>query len=102
MELDAPDRSAGPDLPASCPSQRQFVAFEFVDEETKRCCYEYVAANAGPILPLHRAKNSKVERGSAMFFVCAEARAFLNETVCAVTRSPRRYAQQAHASAWAH
>jgi len=60
----------GPAFPR--PSQTQFVAFEFRDEETEERCYKYVAANAEPIRALHHAMNSKVERGSAMFFVCAD------------------------------
>jgi hypothetical protein len=54
------------------PSQTQLVAFEFVDENTEQRCYEYVAANTEPIRTLHRSMNSKVERGSAMFFVCTD------------------------------
>ena len=61
---------AGPSFPR--PAQSQFVAFEFSDEETEQRCYEYVAANAEPIRALHRAMNSKVERRSAMFFVCSD------------------------------
>jgi len=60
----------GPAFPR--PSQTQFVAFKFPDEETEQRCYEYVAANAEPIRTLHRAMNSKVERSSALFFVCAD------------------------------
>jgi hypothetical protein len=60
----------GPSFPR--PTQSQFVAFEFSDAETEQRCYEYVAANAEPIRSLHRAMNSKVERGSAIFFVCAD------------------------------
>jgi len=60
----------GPAFPR--PSQTQFVAFEFRDEEREERCYEYVAANGEPIRALHRAMNLKVERGSAMFFVCAD------------------------------
>jgi len=61
----------GPAFPR--PTQTQFVAFEFLDEESEQRCYEYVALNEEPIRTLHRAMNSKVERGSAMFFVCADA-----------------------------
>jgi hypothetical protein len=61
---------AGPAFPR--PTQAQFVAFEFADEETEQRCYEYVAANAEPIRSLHLAMNSKVERRSAMFFVCSD------------------------------
>ena len=60
----------GPSFPR--PSQKHFVAFEFPDEDVEQRCYEYVAANGEPIRSLHRAMNSKVERASAMFFVCAE------------------------------
>ena len=60
----------GPSFPR--PVQKHFVAFEFLDEETEQRCYEYVAENAEPIRTLHRAMNSKVERGSPMFFVCAD------------------------------
>jgi hypothetical protein len=60
----------GPSFPR--PTQSQFVAFEFSNEEAEQRCYEYVAANAEPIRSLHRAMNSKVARGSAMFFVCAD------------------------------
>jgi hypothetical protein len=48
------------------------VAFEFLGEETEQRCYEYVTADAEPIRTLHRAMKSKVERGSALFFVCAD------------------------------
>jgi hypothetical protein len=61
----------GPSFPR--PTQKHSVAFEFLDEEAEQRCYEYVAANAEPIRTLHRAMNSQVERGSAMFFVCADA-----------------------------
>src|SRR5262245_391481 len=61
---------SGPAFPR--PSQTQLVAFEFMDENTEQRCYAYVAANAEPIRTLHRAMNAKVERGSEMFFVCAD------------------------------
>jgi hypothetical protein len=62
----------GPAFPR--PTQTHFVAFEFLDEAVEQDCYQYVAANAEPIRTLHRAMNSKVERGSAMFFVCSDVR----------------------------
>jgi hypothetical protein len=62
---------AGPSFPR--PTQRQFVAFEFLDAPSEARCYDYVAANREPVRTLHRAMNSKVKRGSAMFFVCADA-----------------------------
>jgi uncharacterized protein DUF6614 len=61
---------AGPSFPR--PTQTHFVAFEFLDETAEQRCYDYVAANAEPIRTLHREMNSKVERGSAMFFVCSD------------------------------
>ena len=60
----------GPSFPR--PTQKQFVIFEFVDEAAEQRCFDYVALNEEPIRTLHRAMNSKVERGSAMFFVCAD------------------------------
>jgi hypothetical protein len=62
----------GPAFPR--PPQTHFVAFEFLDEVADERCYEYVAKDEEPIRSLHRAMNSKVERGSAMFFVCSEVR----------------------------
>ena len=62
---------SGPSFPR--PTQRQFVVFEFLDAASEARCYEYVAANREPIRTLHRAMNSKVKRGSAMFFVCMDA-----------------------------
>jgi hypothetical protein len=53
-------------------SSLNFFTLEFRDKETEERCYQYVAANAEPIRALHRAMNSKVERGTAMFFVCAD------------------------------
>jgi|SRR5215813_12806588 len=61
----------GPAFPR--PLQKQLVALEFIDARAEQRCYEYVAANAEPIRTLHRAMNSHVEPGSAMFFVCADA-----------------------------
>ena len=61
----------GPSFPR--PTQAQFVAFEFRDEESEQRCYEYVALNEEPIHTLHHAMNSKVQGGSAMFFVCTDA-----------------------------
>ena len=60
----------GPAFPR--PTQTHFVTFEFLDEAADERCYEYVAKDEEPIRSLHRAMNSKVERGSAMFFVCSE------------------------------
>src|SRR5215813_7589669 len=60
----------GPAFPR--PTQTQFVVFEFLDQEAEQRCYDYVALNEEPIRTLHRAMNSKVERGSAMFFVCTD------------------------------
>ena len=60
----------GPPFPR--PTQKHFVAFEFTDEETEQRCYDYVAVNDEPIRTLHRAMNSKVQGGTAMFFVCAD------------------------------
>jgi len=48
------------------------VVFGFVDQEAEQRCYDYVALNEEPIRTLHRAMNSNVERGSAMFFVCTD------------------------------
>jgi hypothetical protein len=62
----------GPAFPR--PTQKNFVVIEFLDEMAEERCYEYVAANDEPIRSLHRAMNSKVERKSAMFFVCSEVR----------------------------
>jgi hypothetical protein len=42
-------------------------------EASEARCYEYVAANREPIRTSHRTMNSKVKRGSAMFFVCMDA-----------------------------
>ena len=54
------------------PTQKYYVAFEFLGEAADERCYDYVAADEEPIRTLHRAMNSKVEPGSAMFFVCKD------------------------------
>jgi hypothetical protein len=47
------------------PAQTQFVAFEFLDEQAERRCYEYVALDEEPIRTLHRAMNTTVRIGKA-------------------------------------
>ena len=56
----------------SRPQQTYYVAIEFPNLALEQACYEYVAADQEPIRTLHRAMNSKVEPGSASFFLCSD------------------------------
>jgi hypothetical protein len=56
------------------PTQKYHAAFDFIDETADERCHDYVAADEEPIRTLHSAMNSKVEPGSAVFFLCSDIR----------------------------
>jgi hypothetical protein len=85
-----------PDPAFQRPAQTQFVAFGFSDQEAEQRCYEYVALNEEPIRTPQHAMNSKVERGSAMFFVCTDVR---DDFSCAANRNRRAQCGPSHVAA---